>query len=142
MSKRTADAVWRGGLKGGDGTFRIPRGDMEGPYTFASRFEEGAGLSPEDLIASAIAACFSMAFSADLEKAGFVPTSVATTATVNLEPVNGAPTINRIHLDTVGVVPGIDEAAFQAAAEGASRNCPVSRLLKAAEITVSARLQG
>lgn len=141
MSKRTAGAIWRGGLKGGSGTFDVPRGNIRGDYTFASRFEEGAGLSPEDLIAAAHAACFSMAFSAGLEKAGFVPTSVQTHATVNLEPVDGAPTINRIHLETVGNVPGIDDATFQAQADDAARNCPVSRLLKAAEITVSARLE-
>jgi lipoyl-dependent peroxiredoxin len=141
MAKRTANATWRGGLKTGNGTFRVPRGNIEGPYTFASRFEEGSGLSPEDLIAAAHAACFSMAFSADLEKAGFAPTSVETSATVNLEPVDGAPTVNRIDLETVGTVPGIDDATFQTIADGARRNCPISRLLNA-EITVSAKLQG
>src|SRR5688572_32194331 len=141
MAKRSANARWQGGLKAGNGSFKIPRGNIEAAYTFASRFEEGSGLSPEDLIAAAHASCFSMAFSADLEKAGFKPESVTTTATVNLETVDGAPTVNRIHLDAVGVVPGIDEAAFQKAADGARQNCPISRLLKAAEITVNARLQ-
>jgi lipoyl-dependent peroxiredoxin len=141
MSERSANALWQGGLKNGNGTMRIPRGNIEVPYTFASRFEEGQGLSPEDLIAGAHAGCFSMAFSADLEKAGFSPTSVETTATVSLAPVNGAPTIHKIRLDTVAKVPGIEEAAFQELAESAKNNCPVSRLLKGAEISVSARLE-
>jgi lipoyl-dependent peroxiredoxin len=141
MAKRSANARWQGGLKSGNGTLKIPRGNIEAAYTFASRFEEGSGLSPEDLIAAAHASCFSMAFSADMEKAGFKPESVTTTATVNLETVNGAPTVNRIHLDAVAVVPGIDEAEFQKLADGARQNCPISRLLKAAEITVTARLQ-
>ena len=142
MSERTASAEWKGGLKAGTGSMKIPRGNIETAYSFASRFEEGNGLSPEDLIAAAIAGCYSMAFSADLEKAGFTPDRVATTAKVTLEPVNGAPTIHKIHLDTVARVPGIQEAAFQQNAEGAAKNCPVSRLYKGAEITVSARLEG
>lgn len=141
MPKRTANAVWNGGLKSGNGTLKMPRGNFEAPYSFPSRFEEGSGLSPEDLIASAHAACFSMAFAADLEKAGFAPTSVETTATVNLEPVDGAPTINKIHLETNARVPNIDESLFQQHAEQAKKNCPVSRLYKGAEISVTAKLQ-
>lgn len=141
MSERSASARWNGGLKAGNGAMKIPRGNIEVPYSFPSRFEEGAGLSPEDLIAAAHAGCFSMAFSADLEKAGFSPDSVETTATVTLEPVDGAPTISRILLDTVARVPNIDEAAFQTHAEAAKKNCPVSRLYKGAQITLNARLQ-
>lgn len=141
MPKRTANAVWNGGLKSGNGSLKMPRGNFEAPYSFSSRFEEGSGLSPEDLIAAAHAACFSMAFAADLEKAGFVPNSVETTATVNLEPVDGAPTINKIHLETTARVPNLDESAFQQHAEQAKKNCPVSRLYKGAEISVTAKLQ-
>ena len=97
-------------------------------------------MSPEDLIAAAHAGCFSMAFSAGLEKAGFTPESVQTTATVTLEPVNGAPTIHRIDLETVARVPNIDEAEFQKQAEDAKANCPVSRLYKGAEIKLNAKL--
>lgn len=141
MPKRTATAEWQGVLKSGQGTMKIPRGNIEVPYSFPSRFEEGSGLSPEDLIGGAHAGCFSMAFAAVLEKAGFAPASIETTATVNLEPVDGAPTINKIHLATVGRVPNIDEAAFRQHAEDAKKNCPVSRLLTGAEITVEAKLQ-
>ncbi|MGQ0813804.1 MAG: OsmC family protein [Gemmatimonadota bacterium] len=141
MAKRTAGAVWQGGLKGGKGTMKMPRANFEAPYTFASRFEEGSGLSPEDMIAAAHAACFSMAFAGALEKAGFPPDSVHTTAAVSVETVAGAPTINRINLDTAAKVPNIDEPAFQKHAEDAKKNCPVSRLYKGAEITLTARLQ-
>lgn len=141
MPKRSANAVWNGGLKSGTGTLKVPRGNFEAPYSFPSRFEEGSGLSPEDLIGAAHAGCFSMAFAAGLEKAGFAPESVETTATVSLEQVEGAMTINKIHLDTSVRAPGIDEAAFQQQAEEAKKNCPVSRLYKGAEITVTAKLQ-
>lgn len=141
MPNREASAVWQGGLKGGKGTLNVSRARFEAPYSFPSRFEEGSGLSPEDLIAAAHAGCYSMAFSAGLEKAGFTPESVTTTARVTLEPVDGAPTISKIHLDTRGRVPGIDEAAFQQQAEDAKKNCPVSRLYKGAQITLKATLE-
>ena len=141
MAKRTASAVWQGGLKGGKGTLRLERANFEASYSFPSRFEEGAGLSPEDLIAAAHAGCYSMAFSAGLEKAGFTPDSVDTSAAVELNTVDGAPTINKITLTTVARVPNIDEAEFQRQAEEAKKNCPVSRLYKGAEITLNARLQ-
>jgi lipoyl-dependent peroxiredoxin len=140
MPKRSADAEWKGGLKGGNGTMNVSRANFRAPYTFPSRFEEGEGLSPEDLIAAAHAGCFSMAFSADLEKAGFPPESVQTTATVTIEPVNGAPTIHRIELDTIARVPSINESEFQKLAEVAKANCPVSRLYKGAEIKLNAKL--
>lgn len=141
MAKRTASAVWEGGLKGGKGTMRMPRGGFEAPYSFPSRFEEGAGMSPEDLVAAAHAACYSMALSAGLEKAGFTPESVETTSNVELNMVDGAPTINKIHLETVARIPNIDDAKFQQQAEDAKKNCPVSRLYKGAEITLTARLE-
>lgn len=140
MPNRTASAIWHGGLKNGKGTLSLERAGFEAPYSFPSRFEEGSGLSPEDLIAGAHAACFSMAFSGDLEKAGFKPDRVETTAIVTLETVNGAPTISKIRLDTVGRVPGIDAAAFQQLAEEAKKNCPVSRLYQGAEIMLDAKL--
>ena len=140
MPKRSASAEWKGGLKGGTGTMNVTRAKFETPYSFPSRFEEGQGMSPEDLIAAAIAGCFSMAFSANLEKAGFVPESVRTTATATLEPVDGAPTIHRIDLETTARVPNIDESTFQQQAEQAKANCPVSRLYKGAEIRLTARL--
>src|SRR6266511_2194582 len=140
MPVRTADAQWEGSLEDGKGTMRFSA--WEGPYSFVSRFEEGPGTNPEELIAAAHAGCFSMAFAADLDKAGFKPESVHTVAKVRLEQVSGAATINRIELVTTAKVPGIDNAAFQKIAEGTKNNCPVSRALKAvSEITVSATLQ-
>jgi osmotically inducible protein OsmC len=141
MPKRDANAVWYGGLKAGKGTLNVARAGFEAPYSFASRFEEGAGLSPEDLIAAAHAGCYSMAFSAGLEKAGFTPDRVETSATVTLEFIDGAPTISRILLDTHAHVPGIDDATFQQQAEDAKKNCPVSRLYEGAEITLNAKLE-
>src|SRR5687767_2884935 len=113
MPKRSASAEWKGGLKGGSGTINVTRANFQTPYSFPSRFEEGQGMSPEDLIAAAHAGCFSMALSADLEKAGFTPESVRTTATVHLEPVDGKPTIARIDLDTTAHVPNLSAADFQ-----------------------------
>lgn len=136
------NAEWRGDLKGGAGTFTA--GDsLSGEYSFRSRFEDGPGANPEQLIAAAHAACFSMALSADLAGAGTPAESVATDAEVTLRFVDGAPTITAIALTTVGVVPGIDEAAFVAAAEAAKAGCPVSRALAAVpEVTLRASLAG
>lgn len=140
MPKRSASAEWKGGLKAGNGTMNVTRANIELPYTFPSRFEEGKEMSPEDLIAAAHAGCFSMAFAGALEKAGFTPESVRTTATATLEPVNGAPTVHRIDLDTVARVPNINEEEFQKQAEAAKANCPVSRLYKGADIRLTAKL--
>ena len=133
-------AQWQGDLKSGSGTFTA--GDsISGDYSFATRFEDAPGANPEQLIAGAHAACFSMALSADLGNAGTPPTSVTTDAVVTLRNIDGKPTIATIALTTVGVVPGIDEATFVAAAEAAKANCPVSRALAAVpEITLSASL--
>ena len=141
MPKRSASAQWNGGLKDGKGTMNVTRANFEMPYSFPSRFEEAQGLSPEDLIAAAHAGCFSMAFSGNLEKAGYPPESVRTTATAYLEPVDGAPTIKRIDLETTARVPNIDEQTFQQQAEQAKQNCPVSRLYKGAEIRLTAKLE-
>jgi osmotically inducible protein OsmC len=140
MPVRNAQATWEGDLRGGRGNMKFGGGAFEGQYSFSSRFEEGAGTNPEELIAAAHAGCFSMAFSNMLAKAGFTPTSVATTAKVHLEKVGEGFKITRINLDTVGVVPGIGEAQFMELAEGAKKGCPVSQLLAAAEITLNARL--
>jgi len=133
-------AEWQGGLQTGTGTFTA--GDsIGGGYTFKSRFEGGPGSNPEQLIAAAHAACFSMALSAALERAGTPVESVRTDATVTLRLVDGAPVITNIALVTRGRVPGIDEATFAKEAEGAKANCPVSKALAGVpEITLEASL--
>jgi osmotically inducible protein OsmC len=134
-------AEWKGDLKGGTGTFTAGDG-ISGDYSFKSRFEDGPGANPEQLIAAAHASCFSMALSAALADAGTPVNSVKTDATVTLRFVDGAPTITSIALTTVGDVPGIDEAAFKEAAAGAKAGCPVSRALAGVpEITLEASLQ-
>jgi lipoyl-dependent peroxiredoxin len=131
MAERTATAKWEGTLKEGNGVMRMQA--WEGPFSFRSRFEEGEGTNPEELIAAAHAGCFSMAFSADLERAGIDPGDVETTAKVELRPVDGAPTITKITLQTTANVPGADEAQVREVAEGAKKNCPISRALGAVE---------
>lgn len=136
----SASADWKGGLQSGSGTFSAGEG-ISGEVTFHSRFEDGPGASPEQLIAAAHASCFSMALSAALEQAGTPVDSVRTDATVTLRMVDGTPTITAIALRTVGEVPGIDQAAFEEAANGAKAGCPVSRALAGvAEITLEATL--
>jgi osmotically inducible protein OsmC len=134
------NAEWQGDLKSGAGTFTA--GDsISGEYSFKSRFEEGPGANPEQLIAAAHAACFSMALSAALADAGTPAESVKTNATVTLRFVEGTPTITAIALTTAGRVPGIDEATFKATAQGAKEGCPVSRALAGVpEITLDASL--
>lgn len=140
-TERSSSAVWNGGLKDGKGTVSTGSGVLrDQSYTFVSRFENGTGTNPEELIAAAHAGCYSMALSAELEKAGSKADEVATTATVVLEFVNGAPTVTKIHLKTDAKVPGLDEAKFQEIAKGAKENCPISRLLAAAEISLDAKL--
>lgn len=142
MPVRSASAVWKGSLKDGQGTFGYGAGEhaYEGVYSFPSRFEEGEGTNPEELIGAALASCFSMALSGALGRAGFEPRSVETRADVHLEQVDDAFTITRIELETQAEAPGIDEAAFQEQAEGAKNGCPVSRSLGGVEITLSAKL--
>jgi osmotically inducible protein OsmC len=137
-SKGTAQ--WQGDLKSGAGTFRAGE-DITGNYTYKSRFEGGPGANPEQLIGAAHAACFTMALSAGLADAGHVVDSVDTEAVVTLRFVDGAPTITKIELTTVGKVPGIDEATFVQQAEAAKAGCPVSRALAGVpEITLAASL--
>ncbi|MFL5861447.1 MAG: OsmC family protein [Solirubrobacteraceae bacterium] len=133
-------AEWKGDLRSGSGTFTA--GDtITGEYSFKSRFEDGPGANPEQLIAGAHASCFSMALSNGLAEAGTPVDSVKTDATVTLRMVDGAPTITSIALRTVGVVPGVDDDAFIAAAEDAKQNCPVSKALASVpEITLEATL--
>jgi osmotically inducible protein OsmC len=131
MPKRTANARWNGTLQEGDGTMRMASGAYEGPYSFQSRFEEGDGTNPEELIAAAHAGCFSMQFAANLERAGHPAESVETTATVHLDKTDGGFGITRIELDTSARVPGVDEEEFQRAADDAKKGCPVSQALAA-----------
>lgn len=142
MPDRSSTAVWEGDIQQGRGSMKIGSGAWEGPYSFKSRFEDGKGTNPEELIAAAHAGCFSMALSAALGKAGSPPTRVATTAKVALEKVGEGFRIPRIHLETKASVPGIDEAKFQEIAKQAKENCPVSKVLSGAEITLDAKLEG
>ena len=122
--------MWEGKLRDGKGTFKAASGAFSGPYTFATRFEGAKGTTPEELIAAAHAACFSMALSADLEKAGTPATRVATEAACTIESVGGASKITRIDLKVRGKVAGLDQAGFAKAAEGAKNGCPVSKALQ------------
>ena len=143
MPARTANARWEGGLKDGKGNMRLGGGAFEGQYSFSSRFEEGVGTNPEELIAAAHAGCFSMALSAGLERGGHNPNSVETEAKVHLSPKDGGGfRISRIDLVTTADVPGIDDAAFQEVAKAAKEGCPVSGALSAVEITLDATLAG
>jgi osmotically inducible protein OsmC len=141
MPKRTANARWDGSLQEGNGTMRMASGAYEGPYSFQSRFQEGDGTNPEELIAAAHAGCFSMALSGELGRAGHEAENVETTATVHLDKLDEGFGITRIVLDTRARVPGVDEAEFQRIAEAAKEGCPVSRALAAVEtIEVEAEL--
>lgn len=140
MKVSTASAVWEGNLPQGKGTMRLPTGNYEGPYTFASRFQQGAGTSPEELLGAAHAGCFSMALANGLAKAGFTPTRVQTEAKVILDQVEGGFGITKIELTTEADVLGIDEKTFQEQAEIAKKNCPVSKALSTVDIELSAKL--
>jgi osmotically inducible protein OsmC len=142
MPTSQAQAVWEGKLKDGKGTFTAASGAFSGPYSFATRFEGKKGTNPEELIAAAHAACFSMALSAGLEKAGKPATRVQTDAACTLEMVNGTPTITKMALTVRGRVPGLDQGGFQKAAEEAKRGCPVSRALTGIpQVTLTATLE-
>ena len=140
MAVRTSEAEWKGNLRDGKGTMKIGSGAYEGAYSFQSRFEEGAGTNPEELIAAAHAGCFSMALSGGLSSAGYQPTRVRTAARVRLEKVGEGFEITNIHLSTEAEVPGIDESTFQQKAEAAKKGCPVSKALAATNITLDAKL--
>ena len=139
--KRKASAVWKGGLKDGRGTISTDsRVLSDTQYSFSTRFEEGQGTNPEELIAAAHAGCFSMALSGQLGTAGLTAESINTTAAVTLEKTDTGFTITAVHLDVRAKVPGADQQAFETAANNAKAGCPVSRLLNA-KITMEARLE-
>ena len=139
--QRKASAQWNGGLKDGKGTISTDSGVLrDTQYSFGTRFENGAGTNPEELIAAAHAGCFSMALSGQLTTAGNPPESIRTTANVTMEKTDAGFTVTKIHLDVTARVPGIDQAGFDAAANNAKTGCPISRLLKA-EITMDAKLE-
>jgi len=139
--KRNASAVWNGGLKDGKGTISTDSGVLaNAQYSFSTRFEDGIGTNPEELIAAAHAGCFSMALSGQLGQAGLTAESIRTTASVYLEKTDSGFAITKVHLDVTAKVPGADNAAFETAANNAKAGCPVSKVLKA-EITMEARLE-
>lgn len=140
MPVRSAEAVWEGELQGGKGRMSFGSGAFEGQYSFTSRFEEGTGTNPEELIAAAHAGCFSMALSGALGRAGHPPTRVQTSARIHLDKSDSGFSITKSELTTEAEVPGIDEAQFKEIADGAKKNCPVSRALGAIEITLDAKL--
>ncbi len=140
--KRKGSAVWKGGLKDGKGTVSTDSGALaNAQYSFGTRFENGVGTNPEELIAAAHAGCFSMAFSGQLGNAGMTAESIETTATVTLEKTDAGMTVTAIHLDMQAKVPGADPVAFEQAAKNAKEGCPISRLLKpGTTITMDAKL--
>ena len=138
MPVRRASAVWEGDLRSGKGTMKF--GSFEGPYSFSSRFEDGKGCNPEELIGAAHAGCFSMALSAGLAKAGFSPRRISTTANVHLDMVGQGFKITSIELVTEAEIPGINNAQIMEQAEGAKKNCPVSQALAAIDIKLNAKL--
>lgn len=139
--KRTASAEWQGGLKEGKGTISTSSGVLDNTqYSFSTRFEDGIGTNPEELIAAAHAGCFSMALSGQLGNAGLVADSIKTTAAVTLEKTDAGFTITKVHLDVSAKIPNASDEAFQIAAGNAKAGCPISRLLKA-EITMTAVLE-
>lgn len=140
MPDRSAEATWKGTLSDGNGTMKLQSGAYEGAYSFRSRFEDGAGSNPEELIAAAHAGCFSMALSGVLEDEGYDPDSVDTTADVTLRTLEDGPAITKIHLTTQASVSDIDSDTFQQYAQTAKEECPVSKALAGTEITVDASL--
>ncbi len=138
---RKASAVWKGGLKDGKGTISTASGVLSNTqYSFSTRFEQGVGTNPEELIAAAHAGCFAMALSAQLGEAGLKPDSINASAAVTLEKVEAGWTVTASHLDVTARIPGADQAAFEKAANNAKAGCPISRLLNA-KITMSAKLE-
>jgi osmotically inducible protein OsmC len=143
MPRRKASARWEGALQDGNGTMRMASGAYEGPYTFQSRFEEGEGTNPEELIAAAHAGCFSMAFSGALGAAGHEVESVETDATVHIDKVGDGFEITRVELRSRARVPGISDDEFQQHAQASKEGCPVSKALAGGpEISVEAQLEG
>lgn len=142
MATRNASAMWQGNLTEGDGSMALGSGAWEGPFTFKSRFEEGQGTNPEELIGAALAGCFTMQLSHALSEAGHVPDSVQTQAKVQIRNIDGNPTIAQIDLATRARVPGLDDDAFQQQAKVAKDGCIISRALAGVgNITVDATLE-
>jgi osmotically inducible protein OsmC len=143
MATRNGSAEWHGDLRSGDGSLTVGEGAFRGSYSFSSRFEEGEGTNPEELIAAAHAACFTMALSNILAENGHAPDSVRTVAKVHLRQTDAGPTIQRIDLETEGRVSGIDQSQFSKHADEAKSGCPVSRALAGVEeMNLTARLEG
>ncbi|MFW6141889.1 MAG: OsmC family protein [Candidatus Saliniplasma sp.] len=140
MVKRKANSVWKGKLKDGEGNMKFGGGAFEGKYSFLSRFKEGTGTNPEELIAAAHSGCFSMALAGSLGEEGYDPESVQTEAVVDLEKVEGDFTITKIHLKNRSKVPDIKEDVFQEIAKDAKENCPVSKALASIDIELDAEL--
>ena len=139
--KRKASAVWKGDLKNGKGAISTDSGVLSNTqYSFSTRFEDGIGTNPEELIAAAHAGCFSMALSAQLASSGMVAESINTVATLTMEKLEAGWTVTEVHLDVTAKIPGADRAAFETAAKNAKEGCPISRLLNA-KITMDAKLQ-
>ena len=140
MPVRKASAVWEGALLGGKGTMNF--GSFEGPYSFSSRFEEGKGTNPEELIGASFAGCYAMALSHDLDQKGYTPEKVEATAKVHLNKVGDGFAIESIDLSVVGKVAGVQEKEFKDIAEGTSKNCPVAKVLAGTKINLATNLQG
>lgn len=139
--QRKATALWQGGLKEGKGVISTESGVLkQTQYSFSTRFENGKGTNPEELLAAAHAGCFAMALSNELGKVGMVPNTLEATATITLDQVQGGFGITKSHIDLVADIPGANQAKFDAAVKAAETGCPVSKLFKA-EITVSAKLK-
>lgn len=140
--KRYASAEWQGDLKTGKGTVSTESTVLsKAQYSFSTRFENGKGTNPEELIAAAHAGCFTMALSGQLGNAGLTPRELRTTATVTFEKLDAGWTVTQIHLDVKGQVPNADQAAWEQATQGAKTGCPISRLLNT-KITMEAKLEG
>ncbi len=138
---RSASAVWHGGLKDGTGTVSTQSNAVKDlQYSFSSRFESGVGTNPEELLGAAHAGCYSMALSAQFTEAGLKPETIETTAAVTLDMLKDGPTITKIHLTTKVTAPGVDKTKFEELANNAKVGCPLSKVLKTAEITLDAQL--
>lgn len=140
MTERVSEAVWNGSLKDGKGSVKLGSGAFEGSFSFASRFESGAGTNPEELIGAAHAGCYSMAMSGALDKEGFKAEHIHTVAKVKLEMIEGKATITHIHLDTEANIPGISAEKFAEIAEDVKLTCPVSVALSHVPMSLTARL--
>lgn len=140
MPARIAEATWQGTLQEGSGTVKLGSGAYDGPFSYKSRFDEGTGTNPEELLGAAEAGCFTMALGARLSRNGFTVNNIHTTAHVHLEKVGDGMSITRIHLVTEGSIDGLDEAAFKEHAEETKKSCIVSRALTGVELSVEAKL--